>query len=80
MSFKVKGYAAQNPEFPHQSTVDQFFDDVQFEAYRELGYRLTADMLAASPPKDMRESNGPPYVSDTTAARNLADVIKACSA
>ena len=80
MSFKVKGYAAQNPEFPHQSTVDQFFDDVQFEAYRELGYRLTADMLAASPPKDMKDSEGLPYGSDTTAARNLADVIKACSA
>ena len=24
---------------PHQSTADQFFDEMQFEAYRELGYQ-----------------------------------------
>ncbi len=50
LSFKVKGYAAQNKEFPDQSTIDQFFDEVQFEAYRELGYRLTETMLAAPAP------------------------------
>jgi predicted acylesterase/phospholipase RssA len=50
LSFKVKGYAAQNKEFPDQSTIDQFFDEVQFEAYRELGYRLTDAMLAAPAP------------------------------
>lgn len=50
LSFKVKGYAAQNDTFPDQSTVDQFFDEVQFEAYRELGYRLAATMLDAPAP------------------------------
>lgn len=45
VSFKVKGYAAQNPDFPDQSTADQFFDEVQFEAYRELGYRIAHNML-----------------------------------
>ena len=39
-------YKAQNPEFPDQSTLDQFFDEDQFEAYRELGYRLVKRMLA----------------------------------
>jgi hypothetical protein len=33
----VYGYAAANPEFPHQSTVDQWFDETQFESYRRLG-------------------------------------------
>jgi hypothetical protein len=37
-------YKAANPEFPDQSTLDQFFDEDQFEAYRELGYRLTKQM------------------------------------
>jgi hypothetical protein len=37
-------YKAENPEFPDQSTLDQFFDEDQFEAYRELGYRLTKQM------------------------------------
>jgi hypothetical protein len=48
VSFKVKGYAAQNRDFPDESTVDQFFDEVQFEAYRELGYRIADQMLNAN--------------------------------
>lgn len=34
-------YKGVNPAFPHQPTSDQFFDEKQFEAYRELGYRIT---------------------------------------
>lgn len=36
----VNGYARAHPDFPHESTADQFFDEAQFEAYRELGYRI----------------------------------------
>lgn len=46
----VYGYKAENPSFPDQSTVDQFFDERQFEAYRELGFvsgfNLLRDFLA----------------------------------
>lgn len=35
----VLGYRRVNERFPDQSTTDQFFDERQFEAYRELGYR-----------------------------------------
>jgi hypothetical protein len=35
----VYGYRARHADFPDQSTGDQFFDENQFEAYRELGYR-----------------------------------------
>lgn len=38
LSFVAKGYRAKNSDFPHQTTVDQFFEPEQFEAYRELGY------------------------------------------
>jgi hypothetical protein len=38
-------YAARHPDFPHQSTADQFFDEVQFEAYRALGEHV-ADTVA----------------------------------
>lgn len=38
VSFVTKGYKGRNPDFPHQSTVDQFFQAEQFEAYRELGF------------------------------------------
>ncbi|WP_213881348.1 hypothetical protein [Pseudomonas sp. dw_358] len=33
----VMNYARDNPTFPNQSTVDQFFDEAQFESYRQLG-------------------------------------------
>jgi hypothetical protein len=43
----VRAYAATHPEFPHESTADQFFDDAQFEAYRSLGEALTTRMIEA---------------------------------
>ncbi len=36
----VKNYRQEHPEFPHESTADQFFDDDQFESYRELGEHI----------------------------------------
>jgi hypothetical protein len=33
----VLGYRSKHPDFPHQSTVDQWFDESQFESYRALG-------------------------------------------
>ena len=36
----VQQYRCKNPDFPHQTTMDQFFDEAQFEAYRALGYHI----------------------------------------
>ena len=33
----VLNYAVKNPPFPQQTTADQFFDESQFESYRQLG-------------------------------------------
>ena len=44
----LRGYQGANPAFPDQSTADQFFDEEQFEAYRELGYAI-ADCLIDDP-------------------------------
>lgn len=33
----VLQYGQRKPCFPHESTVDQFFDEAQFESYRRLG-------------------------------------------
>lgn len=38
-------YKIYHPEFPHESTADQFFDRVQWEAYYRLGQYLGADIL-----------------------------------
>ena len=41
----VEHYRLRNPDFPHQSTADQFFDEAQFEAYRCLGEHIAEDMF-----------------------------------
>jgi len=40
-------YAAANPEFPHQSTGDQWFDESQFESYRVLGFHIAQNVFGA---------------------------------
>jgi hypothetical protein len=38
-------YRAQNPDFPHQSTAQQLFGEIQFEAYRSLGQHIGEDLF-----------------------------------
>ena len=38
-------YYRRIPEFPHQSTADQWFDESQFESYRKLGMHIGEDDL-----------------------------------
>jgi hypothetical protein len=33
----LRSYAVRHPDFPHQSTADQWFDESQTESYRQLG-------------------------------------------
>jgi hypothetical protein len=33
----VRAYALENPAFPHDKTLNQFFGEAQFESYRALG-------------------------------------------
>jgi hypothetical protein len=37
----IRGYAHARPDFPHESTVDQWFTESQFESYRALGFEIT---------------------------------------
>jgi len=50
----VRAFAATNPAFPHDSTINQFFGESQFESYRSLGRHIVRDLIgppgqAASP-------------------------------
>jgi hypothetical protein len=38
-------YRREHPEFPNQATLDQFFDEKQFDSYRELGYVTAYQVL-----------------------------------
>jgi len=41
----IRGYANANRDFPHESTVDQWFTESQFESYRALGFEITDCIL-----------------------------------
>jgi hypothetical protein len=45
----IANYQRGNEPFPHQTTADLFFDDAQFEAYRELGEHMVETLLDTSP-------------------------------
>jgi hypothetical protein len=55
-SVGVRSYAVAHPDFPHESTVDQFFSESQFESYRALGFELTDTVLK----KALRAASKPP--------------------
>ena len=42
----IHAYRSANPDFPHQGTVDQFFDEAQLEAYRALGEHVVEDLVS----------------------------------
>ena len=43
----IDAYARAHAEFPNESTADQFFDEDQLEAYRELGMEIAEQALEA---------------------------------
>ncbi len=42
----IRRYRTLWPDFPHQSTIDQFFTEEQFEAYRELGVHVASGLFS----------------------------------
>ncbi|MGZ8240504.1 MAG: hypothetical protein ACXWTK_03200 [Methylobacter sp.] len=56
LPIQIYSYRAQHGEFPNESTQDQFYDETQLEAYRELGLKLTDQMFKS---QKKQESIGP---------------------
>lgn len=44
----VVGYALGHPDFPHETTGDQFFDEAQWESYRALGFSMAETLLTGT--------------------------------
>ena len=44
-SVMYEQYRKAHGKFPDESTADQFFDEVQLESYRELGYQIVNEMM-----------------------------------
>jgi rubredoxin len=44
----VLEHAGIHPQFPHDSTADQWFNESQFESYRQLGYHIGSKVFELS--------------------------------
>jgi len=52
-------YKIYHPDFPHESTADQFFDEIQWEAYYQLGRYIGADVLGVNDLEQYEEKPAP---------------------
>lgn len=48
----VRAYGAVHTAFPHESTLDQWFSESQFESYRMLGRHQMGDLLERNAAND----------------------------
>ena len=46
----VLNYAALHPDFPNETTLDQVFDEAQWESYRQLGEHIGGQPLVKTAP------------------------------
>ena len=62
-------FRKRHPEFPHTSTVDQFFDESHFESYRALGHHIASEIFSIDMPKL-------PLQGSDTACHHLATLFE----
>lgn len=68
----IEHYKATHKDFPHETTLNQFFSESQFESYRKLGYTLCRRaILSAQTASVAAISRGTP--------QSVADVLKKMS-
>lgn len=54
-------YKIYHPDFPHEPTSDQFFDEIQWESYYQLGQFIGADVLGAPNPSKFDTAAAPDF-------------------
>ncbi|GAB7528281.1 hypothetical protein PS3A_06890 [Pseudomonas sp. 3A(2025)] len=52
----VLNYANAHPTFPNESTADQFFNEAQFESYRQLGLQIGQTLFGDGQPTPVSEA------------------------
>lgn len=70
----VLEYASLHPEFPHQTTADQFFDESQFESYRKLGYHIGAAVFTEAARRRLPKERAGAGLLDLDRARFFSDL------
>jgi hypothetical protein len=51
----IYGYWRTNPDFPNQPTSNQFYGELQFDSYRELGRQLMAGIIGEETGADVEK-------------------------
>jgi Patatin-like phospholipase len=73
----VRGYASDHPDFPHESTTDQWFSESQLEAYRALGAHIVEHICSRG--ADVAPGASAPALSlEELKARALAVLAPSC--
>ena len=70
----VLDYKGRNPDFPHETTGDQFFGEEQFEVYRALGFHMMRMVLMGQSPFAVKPRPGESVVQ---ARQRILDRIHA---
>jgi hypothetical protein len=73
----VRAYAAAHADFPHESTLDQWFSESQFESYRRLGEAETSQLGAVSYAECL-ESPLAAFFDDVRAQINAVSATECC--
>lgn len=66
-SADIRNYAGLHPMFPHEPTSDQFFDEIQFECYRQLGFQ---NMLSIIEPVEVHSNGDAPDPTEQSLDQN----------
>jgi hypothetical protein len=64
LKFGTYKYKIYHPDFPHESTGDQFFDEIQWEAYYQLGQYIGADVLGVKDLESYETQEGPKFSTE----------------
>ncbi len=59
LKFGTYKYKIYHPDFPHEPTSDQFFDEIQWEAYYQLGQYIGADVLGVTDLEQYADHSAP---------------------
>jgi hypothetical protein len=73
----VLDYKRRNAAFPHETTIDQFFSEEQFEAYRSLGFHAAHGLLAGTDDFAKPKSPPPGWKAEVTSALELLNIRSA---
>jgi hypothetical protein len=65
----ITEYRSRHPDFPHETTADQFFDEAQFEAYRALGHHIVRGLFV---PRHSREQIELPQDGDENERKRIS--------